>query len=245
MTNLTRLHASPFAVGFAAALIAASLMLPGAAKAEETFHRSLTVSGEGKISAAPDTAHIGAGVVSEADTAKEALTANSEAMNNVFTALEEIGIERRDIQTSQFNVSPVYTQPERGTNEAPQIDGYRVTNSLSVRLRDMDKIGPVLDKLVSVGSNQINGVSFEVSNTSALLDKAREDAVKDALRKAKVYAASAGVVIGRILTINEGGSYVPQPKMMMRAMDMAESSTPIASGEMELTANVNLVIEIE
>lgn len=218
-----------------------------AAHADDTpFRRTIQVSGEGKINAVPDTAHINSGVVTEAKTAREALTANTEAMNKVFAALEEIGIEKRDIQTSQFNINPVYTYPERGSNEVPTIKSYRVTNALSVRLRDTDKIGAVLDKLVTVGSNRVSGVGFEVSNAKAMLDKAREDAVKDALRKAKVYAASAGVVLGRVLTINEGGSYVPQPKMMMRAaMEDSGSAVPIASGEQELTASVNLTIEIE
>lgn len=245
MTHLNRIHASRFAAGFAAMLLAASLVLPGTAHADTPFHRSLTIAGEGKISAVPDTANIGTGVVTEASTAKEALEANTAAMNRIFDALQEIGIERRDMQTSQFNVAPVYTQPQRNTNEAPRISGYRVTNALNIRMRDMDRIGPTLDRLVSVGSNQISGVSFDISNSRALLDKAREEAVKDALRKAKVYAASAGVVIGRILTISETGAHVPQYRMVSRAMDMAESSVPIASGEMELTANVNVVIEIE
>jgi len=217
-------------------------LFAGNAKAEE-FQRTITITGQGQVSVKPDIAVVDSGVVTQAKTAAEALAANTEAMQSVFAALKNLGIEDRDMRTSQFSVNAMHTRPERG--EAARISGYQVSNLVSVTLRDLDRVGEVLDRLVSNGSNELRGIRFQVEKPGPLMDGAREEAVKDALRKAKIYVAAAGVALGPVLTINEhGGGGRPQP-MFARAMAMESSDVPIAAGEQTLSTSVTLVIGLE
>ena len=200
------------------------------------------------MTAAPDIAYVETGVLTEGKTAAEALAANTAAMEQVFAGLGEAGIEKKDMQTSQFSVYPVYEQvkPEDNRPHTPKIGGYRVQNQLTVKVRDLSALGGILDKVVTLGSNQLSGIRFSIDEPETLLDEAREDAVKDALRKAKLYAGAAGVSLGEIMSISESGTSMPQPyyakDMMMRAED---SSVPMAPGEQTLSANVTLVIKID
>lgn len=213
-----------------------------AAKAEEN-QRTITITGQGQVSVKPDVAIVETGVVTQAKTAAEALTANTQAMQAVFDAIKELGIEDRDMRTSQFSVNAIHTRPERG--EASRISGYQVSNLVSITLRDLDRVGEVLDRVVSTGSNELRGIRFQVEKPGPLMDGAREDAVKDALRKAKIYVAAAGVALGPVLTINEhGGGGRPQP-VFARAMAMEAADVPIAAGEQTLSTSVTLVIGLE
>ncbi len=230
--------------------IAASLAFAGAAQATEPQEqpRTITITGEGEVSAAPDIAYVETGVVTEGKTAAEALAANTEAMNEVFKGLEEAGIEKKDMQTSQFSVYPVYEQvkPEENRPHTPKIGGYRVQNQLTVTVRDLTKLGGILDQVVSLGSNQLSGIRFSIDKLEPLVNEARKNAVKNALEKAKLYAGAAGVALGEIMSISENGTSMPQPyyakDMMMRA---EASSVPVAAGEQTLSASVTLVIKID
>ena len=119
-----------------------------------------------------------------------------------------------------------------------------MTNQVSVTVRNLDRVGEILDKLVVTGSNQLNGIRFAIEKPQPLLDRARELAVAEALRKAKLLVNAAGVTLGRIVTISEGGSYAPMPKYAYAMAEMRDAA-PIAAGEQTLTANVSLTIEIE
>jgi len=223
------------------ALMAPLATSGGAAYADET-QRTITVSGRGEISVRPNIAYIETGVVTQAKTAVEALTANTQAMQAVFQGLKALGIEDRDIRTSQFSINAVHTRPERG--EASRISGYQASNIVTLTLRDLDRVGEALDTLVTLGSNRLHGIRFQVEEPGPLLDAARDDAVKDALRKAKIYVAAAGVVLGPILSITESGGRMPGP-VFARAMSMEASDVPIAPGEQTLSTGVNLVISIQ
>ncbi len=219
--------------------------------ADEKPPRTITVNGEGKIKVKPDTASVSAGVVTQAATAREALDKNSERMRQVMQGLREAGIAEDDLQTSQFSVSPVYSRPPRKPNvprQEPTIVGYRVSNTATAIVRKLADLGGVLDKVVTLGANSISGPSFFTDKPEPLLDEARKKAVANAMRKAKLLADAAGVELGEIMTIHEGGGYAPQPKRMHRAMAMemdAGGAVPIAAGTQEIRATVNLVIEIE
>ncbi len=224
------------------AFLTPAMGLSSTARADE-MQRTITVSGTGEISVRPDIAHVETGVVTQAKTASDALTANTQAMQAVFQGLKELGIDDRDIRTSQFSVHALHTRPERG--QTAQISGYQASNLVTVTVRDLDRIGETLDTLVTLGSNELRGIRFSVDKPGPLLDAARADAVKDALRKAKIYVSAAGVALGPILTINESGGRMPQP-VFARAMSMEmDSAVPVAAGEQTLSAGVNLVIAIE
>ena len=230
-----------------APLLFAALLAAPAQASDAPPQRTLTITGEGEAVGVPDIAWIDTSVVTEGKTAAEALAANTRAMESVFKGLEEAGIEKRDIQTSQFSVYPVYEQlrPE-DRPQTPKIGGYRVQNQLTVRVRDMEALGGILDRVVSLGSNQLSGIRFSIDKPEPLIDEARRNAVADALRKAKLYAGAAGVALGPIQSISEGGVSMPQPMYMKAAMAMErDSSVPVAAGEQTLSANVTLVIRID
>jgi len=206
---------------------------------------TLSISAEGSVDAEPDLAYITTGVRTEAKTAADALSENAERMNALFDVLKDADIEERDIQTSNFSLNPKYDYPER---RAPRLVGFEVSNQVTVRVRDLDGLGGILDTVVEAGGNEFGGLSFAVEDDSDLRDEARKLAMENAVARAELYADAAGYEIARIVTINEGGSYAPQPmKMQARMqMDRAESApSPVAGGELSFRASVNVVFELE
>lgn len=246
--TLSRPAFSFHAFALPALALAASLALAPAAHAADDAPRTITITGEGEVTAVPDIAYIDTGVVTDGKTAAEALAANTEAMNEVFKGLEEAGIEKRDMQTSQFSVYPVYEQVKNddGRPHTPKIGGYRVQNQLTVTVRDLDNAGTILDRVVTLGSNQLSGIRFAINDPKPLMNEARKAAVKDALDRAKLYAGAAGVSVGEILTISENGYSMPRPYYAkdMVAMRAESAPVPMAAGEQTVSANVTLVIRI-
>ena len=207
--------------------------------------RLLSVTGEGIVYGRPDLALITLGVVSEARTAGEALTANSQSMTGITNELKGRGIEARDLQTANFSVEPIYSQPPQTQDPAqpfePKIVGYRVRNDLVLRIRDLAQVGAILDQVVTLGANSVSGPTFTVTEPAPLEDQARQLAVRDALRKANLYAGAAGIQLGPIHRIEEGSMQPPQPLQgQMMRMEAADSSVPIESGELEFRAQVSI-----
>jgi len=202
--------------------------------------RTISMAGHGEVRAAPDMVSVTAGVTTNAATAAQALAANSVRMKTVFSALQKLGIPDKNIQTMNFSVSPQYAT---GNNEAPRLTGYQVNNDVSVRLEDVGRLGGALDALVGAGANQMNGISFGIRDPAPLLEKARMQAIADARARAETYAKAAGVTLGSILSISEGGADAPRP--MYKVMAMAEArSVPVAAGEQSVAADVSVVWEI-
>lgn len=210
----------------------------------------ILVSGEGSAQLAPDMAVVQLTVTREAKTAREALDANSKAMSEVLAAMKKQGIAERDLQTSNFSIQPKYTYPPRtssGEAKAPSIVGYTVRNSLSVRVRDISKVGAILDQSVTLGVNEGGSILFTNDDPSAAITQARIEAVQEARSKAETLARAAGVKTGRVLEISEQ-SFQPRPMPMARAeMAMARSAdaVPVAAGENSYRVTVNLTIAIE
>jgi hypothetical protein len=207
--------------------------------------RTLAISASGTVKAPADIAHISTGVVSEAKTARAALDANTAAMARVVGELKSQGIEPKDIQTSNFAVFPRYQKNKDGVTQ-PIIIGYRVTNSVTITVRDLKGLGGILDSVVTLGSNKIGGIRFAIDDPTKLRDEARKRATANALRKAKLYAEAAGVGLGEILSINENVmSRPPRPMMARMAMEAKSASVPIESGELSIEVQVNIVWQIE
>ncbi|MBP7242739.1 SIMPL domain-containing protein [Amaricoccus sp.] len=225
------------------ALTLVALALPPAALGQEApapEPRRLFVSGEAEVRAVPDRATISAGVQSEALSAADALAATAETMQAVFAALEAQGVAAEDIQTSQLSVDPVWdAQPD---DRRPRVRGYTASNLVSVRVRDVARLGALIDAVGAAGANRIDGITFNVENPQASLDDARGRAVADARRKAELLAQAAGVTLGPVISIREGGSGGPVP-MYARAEAMADM--PVAAGTVGLSANVEVVYGIE
>ena len=221
-----------------AALFLAAALIP--AQAQTVPSRTLTMTGQGEVRAAPDSVTLSAGVTSQGATAAAALAANTNRMQGVFAALKKLGIADKDMQTSNFSVSPMMS--DGANNQPPRVTGYQVNNQVRVRLDDVTRLGAALDALVTAGANQINGVDFTIKDPAPLLTEARGDAVADARAKAETYAKAAGVSLGPILSITENEN--PAPRPMYAPMAMLAKSVPVAAGEESVTAQVSIVWEI-
>lgn len=224
------------------ALVAALLLsAPALAETPADIPAAISVTGEAQVSVPPDLAHIDAGVVTDAKTAREASDMNNAAMSKVFAALKGAGIDEKDIQTSRLSLQPQY--PPNRSGPSP-IVGFHASNRVTIRLRDVGKVAGVIDTLVGAGANDIGNILFAVSQASRLLDDAREKAVADARRKAEIYARAAGVTLGAPLSISEEGAPAPVFRSKM-ATPMAAAPTPIAQGEETLSVNVSVIWAIK
>jgi hypothetical protein len=227
------------------AAVFAVLSLFVAAKADSAEPRTLTMTGTGEVKAVPDTANLSAGVATTATTAKEALAANSRAMNAVFDTLKRLGVADKDMQTSNFSVYPQYQECKPNVTCPRRIVGYQVSNTVNVTV-DLGKAGAVLDALVSSGSNQIGGISFSIHDPEPLLTEAHAAAVKDAIDRAETYANAAGVTLGPIQSIQEGVSEQPRPMFRMMAVGSgAAAPPPVAAGEQTVSASVTITWAIQ
>jgi len=205
-------------------------------------HPSITVVGTGEAYGKPDIAHTQVGVVTEGATAAEALRKNNEAMSRLIAMLRKRGIEDRDFQTTRFNVSPQYRY-DKTQQEPPRIAGYQVTNEVNVKIRKISVLGEFLDETVSLGANQIRGISFDVAEPAKLYDEARRKAMADAQHRAGIYAVAAGLKLGGPITIEEqAGRTAPYP--VARAETMAAQSVPVAPGEQTFTIHVTVSFAI-
>jgi uncharacterized protein YggE len=224
------------------ALLVAAPAVPAAAQ-DMRPGATLSISGDGSVGVVPDIAIINVGVVVEAKTATEALTANTAAMEKVIAALKGAGIAERDLGTSGFTVNPVYSTPQPkpdGTTPNPAITGYQVANQLRVVIRDLAKAGDILDLAVGAGANQVNSISFDISDRQKSADEATAKAIAEAQRKAKLIADAAGVKLVRIVSISANEAY---QAFQSTAADMRKA-VPILPGESQLAVNVQIVWEI-
>ncbi len=205
---------------------------------------ALTISAESRISEKPDIATITAGVVNEAPTAAEALAENARRMTAVIAAVRRSGVAERDIQTAQLSINPQTVYAE---NVPPRVTGYQATNTVTVKVRNLANVGKTVDALVAQGGNQLNGIAFGIDQPDPALDRARAEAFKKARARADIYAQAAGMTVKRIIAITEGGSVEPPRPMpvMMMARAQAMDSTPVSPGEVNLTANVTVMFELQ
>jgi hypothetical protein len=200
--------------------------------------RLVTVTGEATVAVAPDAAVIRIGVTSQNKTAREASEANAKQMTAVLAAIKDTGIADRDVQTSRLSLQPQYDPNKSGT---AHLTGFQATNQVTVRIRDIDKLPVFLDRAIAAGANEMSGIEFVISEQSKLLDRARDDAIADARRKAELYAQAAGSKLGPVVSITEEGSVAqPRPIQAMRA-----GAVPIAPGEQTLRATVTVSYELK
>lgn len=219
-------------------LFAAVLVAPSHASAGERTP-TLTVTGTGSSTARPDTGHVQAGVVTQSPTAAQAIRANSEAMSRVLARLAALGVRDTDVRTSGLVVMP---QRRDGRGERPEIIGYEVTNRVTVTVRNLDRLGALVDQVVGAGANTLAGVGFSLGDPGPVLDVARERAVADARHRAELYARALGVRLGRPLKVEEGA---PAGPIRPRATMAASPAVPIAPGEEEYTVTVTVTYALE
>ncbi|MDJ0821879.1 MAG: SIMPL domain-containing protein [Paracoccaceae bacterium] len=219
----------------------AALWVSAAAWAEDM--PTMVVTGEGTAFAPPDMATITLGVTAEAETAVEAMNETSEVAAAILARLDGLGIEPRDRQTSDLGLGPIYAEQTK-PGQRVKIVGFRASNRLTVRVRDLAVLGDALGAVLGDGANRLDGLSFGLQEPRPLEDAARRKAVQDALAKAQLYAEAAGVSLGPIQSITEAGNPRPQVEMF-RAAPMMADAVPVAGGETGLTSRVNVVFALE
>ena len=220
-----------------ALVVATATLLAAPALAQTVPPPAISVTGEANISVAPDQARIDGGVTTEAKTAREASDANNAAMGKVLLALKGAGIEEKDYQTSRLSLQPQYATSSKSA-ERPGVVGFRASNRVTIKIRDVTKVASVIDVLVGAGANEIGGINFIVTQPSKHLDEAREKAIADARRKADIYAKAAGVTLGEPISISEEGAAVPVFRSKVAAPMAA--GAPVAQGEETLSVSVSV-----
>lgn len=212
-----------------------------AAAAEGTL---LNISANAEATRVPDVATLSAGVVTQAADGNSAMRQNAQQMDKVLAAIKAAGIAERDVQTSGVSLNPQYRYAD---NEAPKITGYQASNTVSLKVRDIAKLGKVLDALAAQGANQINGPSFEIDQPEPVYDEARLAALKKAQARAQTYAKSLGLQVRRIVSISENSSGGFRPMQTMRTMAAGaamDKATPVAPGESTVSVNLDVVFEL-
>lgn len=230
-------------------LAAAALAVPAAATAQSAIQvqpisgTRLDISATGEVNRVPDVAIISTGVVTRAATATAAIQQNATRMERVRVALKRAGIADRDIQTSSINLNPEYRYEE---NQAPRLVGYTASNSLSIRFRDIEATGRILDALVAEGANQINGPTLTIDKPEQALDEARTKALANGRARAELYARSLGMQVVRLLSVSESGGYSVPPPMpyAMEARAVGAADTKIVPGEQKLQVTLAMSFEL-
>ena len=222
----------------------AILTLPATAQTnpEQVPPRQIMVMGEGQVEAVPDMATITLGVTHEAKAAREAMAATSDAVARILEQLGAMGIAERDLQTSNLTLNPVWSDRSGSVGGYNQISGFAASNTVFVRVRDLDGLGQILDAVIDVGANDFNGLSFSVQEPEPLEMQARDAAVADAMAKAVALAKAAGVTLGPVRSITDnGGGGGP---VMMEMAASRKGGVPIAAGEVTVSAMVSMVFDI-
>lgn len=214
---------------------------PARALAQEPVkmtERTVTVSATGTVSAEPDRAAISTGVMTEAATAREAMNLNTAAMKRLLDGLKAAGIDPKDIQTTQIQINPRYSQP-KGDRQPPVVTGYSAVNQVRIIVRELKRLGEILDQSITLGANQMGGVAFEVSQAETMRDEARKNAMTNARRRAELYANAAGASVGQVLSISETMHAAP-PRVFAGGRAVAAEAVAVEPGSIDLTAQVHV-----
>jgi len=208
--------------------------------------RSLSVTGSGQANLVPDIAYIYLGVHTEKPAASEAMAENNAQTQKMIDALTKFGIDKKDIRTTNFSIWPTDKyDPQTGTPTGEKV--YSVDNTVYVTVRDLKKLGDLLDTVVAAGANTVNSIQFDVADKEAAIKSARADAVKDAETQAQELAGSAGVTLGEIQSI---GFFDNQPTPLFEgkgggAAVAQAASVPIQPGQLTLTVTVSVTYAIK
>jgi uncharacterized protein YggE len=217
-------------------------VVPATPHASPSQPRTIRVGGEGRASAPPDLATITLGTESVGESLERTRSDADSAMRRILATVRAAGVDPKDLQTVRFDV-----QVERQWKDGQPgpITGYRVSNLARVRVRDLARVGELLDKVGAAGSNAIQGLTFEKEQTSAEEARALQDAVKRARAKAEALAKAAGVTLGELHSITESVQPLHPVAMRMEAPLARGGGTPVEAGEIEVRASVELVFSVE
>ena len=233
------------AAAMGAAAVPASAQAPAVMGPVQTISGTrLDISATGEVTRVPDIAVISAGVMTRSSSATGAIQENAARMERVRAALKRAGIEDRDIQTSSINLNPEYRYDQ---NQPPRLTGYRATNTVNVKFRDLKRTGAILDALVAEGANTINGPNLTIDKPETALDEARTKAIANGRARAELYANALGMRVVRLLSVSESGGYaVPPPMPMVMMAERSQSAdTKIDPGSQQLQVSVSMSFQLQ
>lgn len=229
-------------LAFALVAVALAAAHPAAAEEHPPGPPSLNLVATGEAQVAPDLAVITFGVTNQANDAADALAANRTQMNAVIAKLKALGVEAKDIRTSDLSLNPQYAYNQ---GQAPKLTGYQVSNTVSVTAHDLAHLGALVDAVVSQGVNQVRGVSFALADPSKAEDAARLDALKQLAHKADLYARATGFHEARLRHLGEGTSAGPiTPRLMVTASARVADATPVEPGQLKVQVTVNAAYDL-
>lgn len=238
------------AAGLSALILAGSAAMASAQTSPvvaDTMFRATTLNlaayGETKV--VPDMATISLGVQTDAPTAEAAIRENANKMSRVIAALKRGGLSDREIQTSNLSLSPQYVYQE---NLPPRLTGYQASNQVIVTVRELTRLGAIVDATVNAGADNVGGISFGIDDPTSAENAARLEAVSALNAKAELYARAMGYRVARLVTMTEGGGYspVPPPMPMMARAESAkyDAVTQISPGEMKVRVDASATYEL-
>ena len=205
--------------------------------------RTLSSSGTGEVYLVPDVAYIYVGVRADADEVSTALDNNNAQANAVAQALKDLGVEAKDIQTTSFNVYPMQDYGMDGTISRSY---YVVENTVYITVRDLSKLGTLLDAVVKSGANTINSISFDVQDKADAMVQARDLAIANAIAEAESIAAASGVKLGDLQYVSAYTNNVPMPMYDAKGGSMsAAANVPISAGQLVISASASMTYEIK
>jgi uncharacterized protein YggE len=219
-------------------LFLATVLSPVAAAADNN-QGTINVTGHAEVAVVPDVATVTTGVVTTGADVEAARSENDRTMRRIVEALISQGIDRSKIATSQFSLQPLYRSDGKEGSQGA-ITGYRLSNSVTVTVDDLDKVGSVIDAAFAAGANQFQGLRFGLKDDSKLRDELLNKAIQDGKRKAAVMADALGVTLGKPVNISESGRMAPIMNDSVRLMKFSAGSTPVEAGTIILGIDVNM-----
>lgn len=227
-------------------LVALAVAMPLTAQDDDKMIPLITVQGEAELHVAPDLATIRLGIEAQEETAEAAQQRVNRAGNAIQEALRNAGVAAEAIRTTGLSLSPVYSHPGQRGGES-RLTGYRAQNVVRIRLHDVERVGPVLDAGLAAGANRVDGIDFSLEDDAELRRQALTQAVATARAKAMTIAEAMGVTLASVHSVQEGGVSVmpfhaPMARMEMMAADQA--STPVAAGQVSVSAQVTVQYRI-
>jgi uncharacterized protein YggE len=210
----------------------------------QNYPQEISVSGQGKVYAKPDVAVLVLGVEDRGVKVSNIVGGNTEKMNKIIADVKNSGVDEKDIQTTQYTITPEYNWTERGGRI---FVGYVLTQQITVKIRDFEKVGVILDKATADGANTIGDLQFVIDNPEAVQAEARQKAIKQAKEKAQTLAKQSGLKIVKLINVSDGSSY-PQPLYGKGGGIMAESASAapdIQPGQMEVSSVVTLTYRVK
>ncbi len=209
----------------------------------QSHEQGIIVTGEGRVSMAPDMATITLGVRENAKTAKEAMGKVTDSVSDILAILDDLGVAQSDRQTSRFYLNPVYASGSYSSGTPQKVNGYEAGNSVTVMVRDLTVLGDMLDAVIDIGANDFNGLSFGLQEPGPAMSAARALAVQDAMARAEELAQAAALSLGSVIRMTEnsrGGA----PMMMEMSAARSSINDAIAGGEVDVQAQVTMVFAI-